>query len=69
MDTMNQFQQQSKRMFGGLSGTMDALTQASLQMADTYKTTGTPLRILDENGHLEIQVTSKDSNKSLAPYS
>lgn len=66
MGTMNQFQQQAQRMFGGLSGAMDVCTQAELQMADTYKTTGAPLRILDENGQLESQVTSIDTNKSLA---
>ena len=67
MDTMNQFQQQTQKMFGGFRGTMDICTQANLQMADTYKTTGAPLRILDKNGQLESQVVSIETNKNLPP--
>lgn len=65
MENMNQFQQQSQRMFGGLRGTMDDCTLASLKMPEIYQTTGAPLRILDKNGLLESEVTSINTNKSL----
>ncbi|MFT5657095.1 MAG: hypothetical protein ACI9KN_000367 [Gammaproteobacteria bacterium] len=66
MDVMNRFQQQSQRMMGGFRNTKNICTQAQLQMAETYQTTGAPLRILDEHGQLESEVTGIDSNKSVS---
>lgn len=63
-NALSQLQRQSQTMAGAFRGSRDDCEQADLQMSDSIKTTGAPLRMLDQHGQLENEVTSINTRAS-----
>jgi len=67
MSTMQQQSQSMSRGFGALaSGNLSECEQADLQMHQHFKTSGLPMRILDQNGNLESEII-KFNSKAKVP--
>jgi hypothetical protein len=68
---MSSMQQQTSSMtnsFRSMMGAeLDECDQADLQMNQHFKTSGVPMRILDQNGQLESEIIKFDSKAKLAP--
>lgn len=63
-EVFSTMQKQTQRMGGGFRSMLDECQQADLQMADHYRTVGAPLRVLDQHGQLESEVTRINTNAS-----
>ena len=65
-DSMRSMQQNTRSMRGGMSGMMSVCDQANMQQADVIESSGVPMRMIDQNGKLESEVLSVDTNKKFA---
>ena len=65
-EAMRGLQGLSRMMTGGLGNLLTDCQRAGMQLADVARTSGAPLRVVDENGKLVSEVRSVDTNRKFA---
>ncbi len=63
-EVFSNLQRQSSRIAGGFRAMLDECVQADQQLAEHYDTIGAPLRVVDETGRLENEVTGINTRAS-----